>query len=586
MKNFLYSFAGTLCVVVLLVAVTGGYVSCVAGKKAKIESGSWLEIELYGGLLEYDPPGGLMSQISGGEVETLQRVLDNLAKAAADKRIEGVILKVAAGGAGGGAKREEIRSAIQRVQQAGKKIYAWAESFNRNEYHLIAACDEVITPPTAYIGFTGMAFGSEHVALALEKLGIHPNIHKIKDYKSAAELVTREDMSGPAREMTEWLMDEMWEMTLQAMQEDRGLSEEQIVEVMGYGSLLAEEAKDLGLVDRLAYWDEVEAMLKAEDDDELKTVSAGRYAEESFSKVGLKGKSRISVIHAQGTITGRENGVNPLLGITIGHKTIVSELRKARLDDKVKAVILRVDSPGGEALTSDLIGHEVEITGAVKPVIVSMVDVAASGGYDIAYRANKIVADPMTITGSIGSISGKFNIKGLHDKLGITHDTVTRGPMALYNSAYRDYTDEERARFEENHWDGFNEWLRDVSEHRGMSFGEAESLAHGRVWTGRQALDNGLVDELGDLHRAVDLAKELAKIPADEQVRLTHYPEKQSLLQTLMGGETSTAARWAVYQAIRKDFVQTLEILARDPGLVYSSLSSPTEIPRPSGSRY
>jgi protease-4 len=574
MKNFLYSFAGTLSVVVLLVAVTGGYAACVSGKKSKIESTSWLEIELQGELLEYDPPGGIMSQISGGDVETLQRVLDNLAKAAADERIEGVILKVAMGGTGGRAKREEMRNAIRRVRDSGKKVYAWAESFNRNDYHLIAACDEVITPPTSYINFTGVAFGSTHVAQALKKLGIRPNIHKIKDYKSAAELVLREDMSEPAREMSEWLLDEMWQMTMQALEADRGLSEEQVVAVMERASLQATEAKELGLVDRIAYWDEVEALLKG-DDDELETVSASRYAQESFSKVGLKGKKRIAVIHAQGMIAGRESGVNPLLGMTMGHETIVAELRRARLDDKIEAVILRVDSPGGEALASDLMGHEVEITTAVKPVVVSMVDVAASGGYHISYRASRILADPMTITGSIGSISGKFNIKGLHDKLGITHDFVTRGPMALYNSSYHDYTEAERARFEEDHWAGFNDWLRDVSEHRGMSFEEAELLAHGRVWSGRQAKANGLVDELGDLHRAVEVAKELAEIPADEQVRLKHYPKKKTLLESLMEGQSATAARWAVYRAVRKDFVQTLDLIAREPGLVLQEAYAP-----------
>ena len=575
MKHFLYSFAGTLCVVVLMVAVTLGYAAYVSGKKPKIKSESWLEIELHADLLEYDPPGGILSQISGGEVETLQRVLDNLAKAAADERIEGVILKVAMGGTGGAAMQEEMRNAIRRVQESGKRVYAWAESFNRNDYHLIAVCDEVITPPSAYISFTGVAAGSVHVAQALKKLGIRPNIHQIKDYKSAAELVTREDMSEPAREMTEWLIDELWQIALQGLEADRGLSEEQILAVMERASLQAAEAKELGLVDRIAYWDEVEAMLMDEGDDELQTVSAGRYAQESFSKVGLKGKKRIAVIHAQGIIAGRESGVNPLLGLTMGHETIVAELRRARLDDKIEAVILRVDSPGGEALSSDLIGHEVEITAAVKPVVVSMVNVAASGGYHISYRASRVLADPMTITGSIGSISGKFNIKGLHDKLGITHDFVTRGPMATYNSPFHDYTEAERARFEEDHWAGFNDWLRDVSEHRGMSFEEAELLAHGRVWSGRQGKENGLVDELGDLHRAVEVAKELAEIPADEHVRLKHYPKKKTLLESLMEGQAATAARWAVYRAVRKDFVQTLDIIAREPGLVLQETYAP-----------
>ena len=213
-------------------------------------------------------------------------------------------------------------------------------------------------------------------------------------------------------------------------------------------------------------------------------------------------------------------------------------------------------------------GHEVEITKAVKPVVVSMVDVAASGGYHISYRASRILADPGTITGSIGSISGKFNISGLHEKLGITHDAITKGPMALAESDQSDYTPEQRARFEDNHWDGFNDWLRDVAENRGMTFENAETLAHGRIWTGRQAVENGLIDELGDFDRAIAVAKELAEIAADETVTIAHFPEPVGVLDSLLGGgddAVAVAARWAVYRAVRHDVDETLQMLAIDP---------------------
>lgn len=488
MKSFFVAFLGALLAIIVLVLLVGSIGGYMAGKQPAIEDRSWLIVEMYGDLLEYDPPGGIMSQLVVSDVETLQRILDNLEKAAVDDRIEGVIFKVAAGNSVGTAMLQEIRGAIRRVQDTDKKVLVWAESFDRQDYLLLAACDEVLVPPTAYIGFTGFSSETLHVKRAFDKLGIKPNIHKIKDYKSAAETVIREDMSEPAREMRGWIMDEMWETLLETLAADRGFDEEKIVELMQHAYFTADEALDSGLIDRIAYWDELETELKGADEDALRSVSQGRYAEVLRSKLDLDGDKKIAVIHAQGTIIGRRNDVNPLLGLTMGHESIIAEFRRARLDEDVAAIVFRVNSRGGDALGSDLMGHEVEITVGVKPVVVSMVDVAASGGYHISYRASKIVADPMTITGSIGSISGKINMRDFYDKLGITFDHVERGPMATIESDLQDFTPEERARFEENHWNGFNDWLRDVAEHRDMSFEDAEKLAHGRVWTDRKSV--------------------------------------------------------------------------------------------------
>lgn len=574
MKSFFVAFLGALLAIIVLVLLVGSIGGYMAGKQPAIEDRSWLIVEMYGDLLEYDPPGGIMSQLVDSDVETLQRILDNLEKAAVDDRIEGVIFKVAAGNSVGTAMLQEIRGAIRRVQDTDKKVLVWAESFDRQDYLLLAACDEVLVPPTAYIGFTGFSSETLHVKRAFDKLGIKPNIHKIKDYKSAAETVIREDMSEPAREMRGWIMDEMWETLLETLAADRGFDEEKIVELMQHAYFTADEALDSGLIDRIAYWDELETELKGADEDALRSVSQGRYAEVLRSKLDLDGDKKIAVIHAQGTIIGRRNDVNPLLGLTMGHESIIAEFRRARLDKDVAAIVFRVDSRGGDALGSDLMGHEVEITVGVKPVVVSMVDVAASGGYHISYRASKIVADPMTITGSIGSISGKINMKDFYDKLGITFDHVERGPMATIESDLQDFTPEERARFEENHWNGFNDWLRDVAEHRDMSFEDAEKLAHGRVWTGRQAVANGLVDEIGDLKHAIELAGQLAGIPADEQVTVEHFPKQKGLLESLMSGDSAaaTAAHWIVYRTIREDVAETLDFVAQHPDLAVQAI--------------
>jgi protease-4 len=567
MKNFFTSALGSLFAILLLLAVGAGLGSCAASRKSKIRGHSWLLIEMHEDLLEYDPPGGVLTEITSGDVETLQRILDNLDKARVDERIDGVIFRISAGSAAGRAKTQEIRGAVSRVRRAGKKVLCWAESFDARDYLLLAACDEVLAMPSAYVDFTGFASSSVHVKRALDKLGIRPNLHKLREYKSAAELVTREDMSDEARENLEWMLDEMWDMFVEALEQDRKLSEERITELMQHAFFTADEARERGLIDRLLYWDELEQELERTDDDELRTVSQERYAKVPPRKLGLAGDRTIAVVHAQGMIFGRTSGVNPLIGLTMGHETVVAELRRARRDDDVAAIVFRVDSRGGDALASDLISREVDITAKVKPVVVSMVDVAASGGYDIAYRGTKIVADPLTVTGSIGSISGKFNMAGLYEKLGITHDSVTRGPMALADSELRDYTPEERERFEAYHTRSFNAWLEDVARRRGMAFEQLELLAYGRVWTGRQARDNGLIDELGDLDRAVALAKELAGIPADRQVTLAHYPEKKGLVRSVLGGDdaATVAARFWVHRALRREIADTVEILRLDP---------------------
>jgi len=247
--------------------------------------------------------------------------------------------------------------------------------------------------------------------------------------------------------------------------------------------------------------------------------------------------------------------------VMMGHESVVADLRAAREDEDVVAIIFRVDSGGGESLASGFIRHEVGLCAAAKPTICSMVDVAASGGYMIAYHASALVADAFTVTGSIGSISGKMNVKGLHEKLGITHDAVEKGPNADFWSDQKDFSPEQWARFTEDHWRGFNEWLADVAAKRGMSFAAAESLAHGRVWTGTQALENGLVDAVGGFDAALALAREKAGLEPDAKVRLVHYPEAPGLLDFLQDGNASGAVSWLAYRYLREDLAETLRLV-------------------------
>ncbi|MBN2184708.1 MAG: signal peptide peptidase SppA [Candidatus Krumholzibacteriota bacterium] len=558
MKSFFKSFFASLLAILVVVLIIVTIVATKSQQTTKIEDHSWLVIDLYGDILEYSPPAGVMSEIVGGKPETLQRILSSLEKVRVDDRIEGVIIKMSANNGAGRGMKEEIRGAIEKVQESGKKVYGYSDSMDRSLYYLASACDSIYMPPTGYISFLGIAVTTEHLLGTLEKLGIKPNIHKIKDYKSAAEMIVSKKMSPEARKNKEWIIDDLWDVFCETLESDRGLSEEKIIEAMEHALFLPADAVEFGLIDGLKYWDEIEGMLKGEKDEKLKTVGQSRYAEEDPEKLGLKGDKKIAVIHAQGTIGGRKNRIDPMLGVMMGHESIVAEFKKAQQDDDVAAIVFRVDSGGGESLASDMIGHQVEVTSKVKPVIVSMVDVAASGGYSISYRSTKMIADKMTITGSIGSISGKMNISGFNDKLGISHDFVTKGPNGLFYSPYKDFSDQQWEIFKADHWAGFNEWMQSVADHRGMTFGEVEKLAHGRVWTGRQAVENGLIDEIGGLDRAIELACAEAGLPEDEKVSIVHLPETKGFLEELMsGGSFTTVAEYVIYRYIRDDLSDT-----------------------------
>ncbi|MFQ5512017.1 MAG: signal peptide peptidase SppA [Candidatus Krumholzibacteriia bacterium] len=564
MKGFIKSFFASLLAIVFLFVVIIGAAALKGREKPKVKDGSYLVVDIYGEILPYNPPDDLVAEVFGGEPETLQRILGNLEKAALDDRIKGVIMKVSSSNTLGYASMEEIRHRIHAVRDAGKKVFAYADNLDRKGLFLASACDSIFMPPTSELFFAGFGLTRSYVRGTLDKLGIEPNIHKIDEYKSAAELVLRKDMSPEAREMINWIYDDFWDVQMQALSDERGIPRERLVELMDYALFIAHEARDAGLIDKVMYWDEIETALMDEDDDKLRTVSQGTYAKVERKSLGLHGKKKIAVVHAHGTIGGRESHVDPMLGIMMGHASMARELRRVRADDDVAAVVFRVASPGGESLASDLISREIERLAEEKPVVVSMVDVAASGGYSISYRATKIVADPLTITGSIGSISGKFNMSGLYNKLGVTFDFVGRGPNGFLWNPYRNFTPAQRERFEENHWQGFNIWLEDIAEERGIRLEALQKLAMGRVWTGRQALDNGLIDELGGLDRAIELARELAELPADEGVTVVDYPKKKGILEMISsGGGPHAAMRWVLYRFIRHDLAQSLEILSR-----------------------
>ena len=530
-----------------------------ADQAVHVADGSWLVVDVYGEIDPYDPPESVSSSLFG-EGETVHRILGNLDKAAADERIVGVIMKVSSSNTLGLASIGEIRDAIAQVQDAGKPVIAFSDALDRDALYLASACDSIFMPGVADVFFTGYGFVETFLKGTLDKLAIHQNLHKIKDYKTAAEPLMRDSMSPEAREMAGWLIDDVWDVELGAIARERSLPVDSLVACMERALLTAPEAKVAGLIDDVLYWDQLEARLG--EDGELETVTQGHYADVTRAEVGLKGKDRIAVVHAYGLIGGRESHTDPSLGVLMGHETVIENLRDAADNDHVKAIIFRVDSNGGESLASELISREVGRIAAEKPVIVSMGDVAASGGYAVSYRATKIIADSLTITGSIGSILGKFNMAGLWNKGGVTFDWVTKGPNALLWSGITDFDEAQWKRVESFHDASFERWLRDISAARGIPVDQLRPLTEGRVWTGRQAKDHRLIDDVGGFARAVDVAKEAAGIPAEEEVTFDHYPKKRGLYYLLTSGDAPlTLVRLAINRWLSEDVTGTARLL-------------------------
>jgi len=555
MMTFSRAVLAALLAALILLAAVAGVVVWRLDSETAIAKHSWLHLDLYGDLPEYDPPTGLIGALGGGG-QTLQSVLTNLEMAAVDKRIDGVVLQLSAALKAGNGKLEEVRAAVQHVRAAGKPVLAYADNIDLKVIYAAAACDSFFCPPPAYIECRGIDRVHPHVKTMLAKLGIEPQVSALREYKSAAQIVTRTDLTPEARANAEWILADVMDIYKDAITAGRPADSEGIDAWMENAMFTAGEAEAAGIVDRVLYWDELVARCIPDGKEDPRLVSGGRYAGEDPEDLGLGGDRKIAVIHAQGNIGGRENAVNPLLGLMMGHETINREIERALRDDDVVGIVLRVDSGGGESLASDLMGHEVELASRKKPIVISMVDVAASGGYMMSYRASYILADAMTITGSIGSISAKFDMSGFDQKVGLQYSHVELGPNARLMSSDRPFSAAEFELFHHHHEVSFQEWIDDVARARHLTIPEVEGLAMGRVWTGRQAVDNGLIDEVGGLSAAVAAARRLAGVESDTKTALWHLPVKQDLLHTVLGGdekELTAAGRWLLRASLSRD---------------------------------
>jgi protease-4 len=521
-----------LVVVAVLISAAGLIVTALLiGREPRVASNSTLTVRVNGNLEEIEPGGLVGSFIEAPP--TVRGLVDTLRKAKVDDRINSVVLRPSGTAALWG-KVQEVRDAIIDYKQSKKPIVAYLEYGGEQEFYLASACDKVFLMPHASLDLTGMASYELFLRGMLDKIGAYPDALHIGEYKTASNTFTERTFTPPHREMAESLNTDMYEQLVRGIAEGRGKSDAQVRTMIDHGPYLPEDAVRAGLVDDLAYEDELDDKAQlGRSAGNVRFMEEDEYRAVSPTSLGLNEGPRIAVIYAVGIISSGESNYDSPQGLVAGSDTIVRYLRKARADNSIKAIVLRIDSPGGSAIASDVIWREVQLTRQSKPVVASMSDVAASGGYYIAMPAHAIVAEPATLTGSIGVVMVKFVIDGTLKKLGMNMEAVTRGRYADLYSPIRPFSEEERKRVHDQMQATYDAFVEKAAAGRNTTPERIDSVAQGRVWTGRQAKQIGLVDELGGLQRALSVAKERAKLDPDEEVELVLYPPKKSLYEAL-----------------------------------------------------
>jgi protease-4 len=521
-------------IVLIVVAVSVSAIGMVlifsaVGREPQVTSNSTLVLRIGGNLNEMDA-GGVLGPFFDGP-PTVRALVEMIRKAKTDKRITSIVVKPS-GSAALWAKVQEVRDALGDFRRSGKPLVAYLEYGGEQEFYLATVCDKVFLMPTTTLDLTGMASYELFLRGTLDKIGAFPDSLHIGEYKTASNTLTEHTYTPAHREMAESLNNDMYEQLVRGIADGRKKSEADVKTLIDHGPFLPEDALRAGLIDDLAYEDEIDDKVKLAS-GRIHYVEMNDYRQVSAASLGLNRGPRIAVIYATGLIASGKSTYDTTGGQVAGSETLVDYLRKARADSSIKAIVLRVDSPGGSAIASDVIWREVLLTKNQKPLIASMSDVAASGGYYISMPAHAIVAEPATLTGSIGVVLTKFVIDGTLKKLGMNMEGVSQGKYANMYSPVRPFSPSERVRMVENMQATYDTFVEKAAQGRNTTPERIDAIGQGRVWTGRQAKEIGLVDELGGLDRAVALAKQRAKIAQDAEVELVIYPPKKSIYDLL-----------------------------------------------------
>ncbi|MFQ5651493.1 MAG: signal peptide peptidase SppA [bacterium] len=508
--------------------------------KPVVKADSVLKLSLTGLVTEHYPHSAFGKEFEGASLQ-VHDIRKALEMAKSDKRIRGLYLKLAAPTLGW-AKAREIRQILSGFKESGKFVTANMSFFDERSYYIALQADSIFVQPYAFSQLNGFAAEIPFMRRLFNKLGVEPQVENIGKYKSAGDVWKRKSMSPAHREATQAVLQEVLTQFVEAVCEQRGMERELLQEMLSPGIYQSNELVAAGLVDDLKQEPEVLAFLKQElygmDFDEgrhkqLHFVDVAEYARLAPEEVGLGGSEKIALIYAIGVILPGTSGHDPLNGRTLGANSIARQLRSAGEDKEIRAIVLRIDSPGGSGQASDEIWSAIESVRQHKPVIVSMSDVAASGGYWIASNCDAIVSQPLTLTGSIGVVSALFDLSGTYDKLGIDWETVKTHAHADFPTSVRPLTQEEWNMFKKFSRDFYHYFVQKVADGRDKSWDDVHKVAQGRVWTGARAFQLGLVDSLGGLEVALGLAKERAGLDPEAKTQWVVYPQPKGFFQSL-----------------------------------------------------
>ncbi len=564
-KYLFATFAGGLMAAIVLLFLLIGMLSAIAtlgDKETKISENTLLVLDLNRPIIDRvteDPFAEAMASIMGeASPEGLNRLLKNIEKAKRDENIAGIYLDAGMVQAGY-ATLEEIRNALIDFKTSGKFIYSLAPVYTQKSYYLASAADKVYLNPSGMLELKGMYAERTFFKKALEKVGVEIQVFKHGKFKSAVEPFLLEEMSEPARLQTQVYLNSMWEHVKDKIAESRGLTGDKISELADEMPMFKSDEWILksGLIDGLKYKDEVISELKeltdTDESDDLEAIKSAKYAKVYVS--GGKGfiKDKIAVIYAEGDIDGTSaDGIKS--------DKMSKAIREARRDSSVKAIVFRVNSPGGSALGSEIIWREVKLAQEAKPVIVSMGDYAASGGYYISCAADQILANPTTLTGSIGIFGMIPNAKGLADWAGVSFDGVKTNKFADMPSLVRPFRKDEKDLLQAYIVQGYNTFIGRCADGRDTTPEKIDEIGQGRVWSGLNAIDIDLVDKIGGLNMAISLAKEAAEI---EDYRIVELPEVEDPIEQFMK-ELTGEARMFVGKSLMGEeykYFKTLENL-------------------------
>jgi len=495
-------------------------------RSPSVEANSVLVLQVPGALPERNLNPFLAPLVGDGP--TVESLVESLRKAKVDTRVRGVILKPLGPQLLWG-KVQEVRDAVLDFRESGKPLVAFLEFGGTQEYYLASAAEKIYLMPSSPLDLVGVANYEVFVRGALDKVGAYPDMLHAGDYKTAANVYTETGMTPFHREMAEDLNRDLYEQLVGGIAEGRNLEPRVVRRLIDEGPFLPDDALVAGLVDGLLYADELNQQEPFQGFD-WKEIQDDAYRQVSAGSVGPNGDRRLAIIYAVGAIASGRGGFDFTGGEVLGSETLAMSIRSARDDDSIRAIVLRIDSPGGSAIASDAIWREVVLAKEKKPVVASLSDLGASGGYYIAMAADSIVAQPATLTGSIGVVAGKISTGGTYEALGVTVEPVSQGRFAELYSPVTRFSDEERAKMQE-HIDAVYElFLEKAADGRGSTRDSIHEVAQGRVWTGRQAKALGLIDELGGLSAAVALAKEQAGLEVEDEVDLVIYPKPRNFI--------------------------------------------------------